>query len=523
MAKNKIPTSALGQCPLCEKKISKVPRGATGRMDCPGCGKPLWVHKPRRGECRLVNMEYLAEGREIQDEIDGFRAGDQVTILSGMGEGDIATVAPSSGWQKRVFVALSSNMYWLLKVRTSQLSHAGKPKKEKKLTDAERMARVMSTTTFTEEDFEEIARLRAGHVCLGFPRGAKFAPGCFRQLAKARQWKTLDFEGSKFRPADFDDMAALTHLNRLDFEDCGVGDTALKRLGAMPNLESLWLENTKVTGTGLRYLAGMPRLNWLILSNTRVSDAGLKHLSGMENLQTLYLDGTEVTDKGLVHLCGLARLDVLWLHRTKVTNEGILQLAVLPKLSVQARDTAVTKKGMEAFFVAQQEAKKAAKRKKPAAKKAKPSQPAPSKPEPSEAAPDPDDVAAAKKVLYAFFEAMNGWEKQCERDSRKRGTDEAEANRQRSDAVAKIFDEYCTPKPRKYGRPSLISWQSPPTYNQPKKMKILNIEQPSRRKIVMCTDEWLHFRYQFVVVKRGDRWLVDHKKVFLDGWQPDYL
>ena len=385
-------------------------------------------------------------------------------------------------------------------------------KKKKKLTDAERLARVMQTPSFTQEDFEEIARLRIGVTYLEFPRGSTFAPGCFRQLAKARQWKTLDFNGSRFRPKDLDDLAALTHLDRLDFEDCPVGDAAVKRLCAMPNLESLWLENTKITNAGLRHAARLPRLNWLILSNTNISDAGLKHLAGMECLKTLYLDGTKVTDKGLVHLRSITTLDVLRLEHTEVTNEGILQLAVLPKLSLNVRETAVTKKGKDAFFIAQQEAKKQAKRKRTATQKGQQSQA-------SETTPNPDDVAAAKKALYAFFEAMNGWEKKCWRNRRKQEVDEAE----QSEAVAKIFAEHCTPKPRKYGRPSVMFLQSPPTYNQPKKVNILTIEQPSRRRIVMCTDEWPLSRYQFVLIKRGDRWLVDHKKIFLDGWTKDYL
>lgn len=515
-AKKEVPAFKQDACPVCQAAISKTPRGRTGTIDCPNCGAALWVHKPFRGVRCLVNMAYLAEGREFQDEVDGFRAGDEIRVLSGFNEGHTMTVAPSTGRLRRVWIACYGNgLYFLYRVRTKTIEPVSPRKKagkkpEKKLSDSERLALIMRKKSFTEADVQELARLRSGRCLLGFPGGSTIAPGALRHLSRARQWKMLDFEDVILRPANFEDIGTLQHIVRLQFRNCPIGNAGLKRLGAMPKLTDLWLNDTKVTNAGLAHLAQFPTLQWLQLCNTNISDAGLKHLTGLSHIRDLWLSETKVTDKGLANLTGLSSLSILALDHTGVTNEGIGLLACLPKLRFGmdlVSTTKVTKKGLEEFFVAQQEAKREAKRKKAAAKRAVR----------TFDKPNPQDVDAAKEALFAFFDAMTAWETKCKpKDTRR-------ASQLQQKALKDIFAKHCTKKKRAYGRPNVFAWQSPPTYGGYQKVKILDIEQPTPRKLAFSTAKWRSFRYQFVMVKRGDSWLVDHKKIFLDGWEPEGL
>jgi hypothetical protein len=88
--------------------------------------------------------------------------------------------------------------------------------------------------------------------------------------------------------------------------------------------------------------------------------------------------------------------------------------------------------------------------------------------------------------------------------------------------MQQVFDEHCVPRSRPYGRGG--SFQKPPTYAGANKLKIVEIERRSRSTIVFYTNKWDSFRWQFVLKKKGDRWLVDNKKYFASGgWSPDNL
>ncbi len=354
-----------------------------------------------------------------------------------------------------------------------------------------------------ERDLEELGR-KNKTAGLEFRSVAKFPTRPFRHLASMRLLKFLQFHSCPITPADMADLASLTKL------------------------ESLWFEDCPVTDAGVKHLAKHPKLFRVVLSNTKVTDAALKHLATIPRLQWLWLDGTAVTDRGLAHLATATGLKSLALRDTAVTNEGILEFAVLPKLNLSAgvvRGTAVTEAGLDALFAAQKMARKAARVAKKAAPKTSPAKQAAKK---TPVTLDPAEIDAAKAVLYAFFKAMNEWEVSYVRRQKAAGkqskggmvTEEVwEACRE---DCRQIFSQYCTPKKRAYGRPENVSAGSPPDYEaDPRQEPVTSIETPTRRRIVIETRQEFNVKYrcQYVLLKKGDRWLIDNKKIWGAGWE----
>jgi hypothetical protein len=85
-----------------------------------------------------------------------------------------------------------------------------------------------------------------------------------------------------------------------------------------------------------------------------------------------------------------------------------------------------------------------------------------------------------------------------------------------------IFAKYCTPKKRAYGRPENVSIGYPPDYEADPAMEpITSVETPTRSRIVIETKQQFNLKYrcQYVLLKKGDRWLVDSKKIWSNGWE----
>lgn len=309
-----------------------------------------------------------------------------------------------------------------------------------------------------------------------------------------RRPRFLAFKDRTFTTDELHRLASSPSLIRLDFQNCAVGDDDVRILCDLPNLESLWLEGTLITDGVLPDIARLPKLNWLILNRTRVTGTGFASFSEKSTLRTLWLSETPVGDEALPFLARLSKLSNLVLKHTRVTPEGLLALAAHPTVSVTADDEipAVAIEALEA------EQRRRA-----------------SRTPPSLRVPD-SEAADAKSALLGFFAAMAAWEGAVARSSSSTTgpTDWAE------DQCAAIFARYCTPKERKYGRPNALSYSEPSEYEG---VDVLDSEWLTARKVFFYTRGPDGFHHRYLVVKRRDGWLVDHKETLLDGWDRDYL
>jgi len=141
------------------------------------------------------------------------------------------------------------------------------------------------------------------------------------------------------------------------------------------------------------------------------------------------------------------------------------------------------------------------------------------------------DYDKPESVLLAFFAEMNCWENESFPLIRAipRG-----AARETVSAVYapiaekldRIFEKYCTPKERKQGRQNCIAVGSPPDYDAETQMILETIYETPHRVIVETIDQKpFGKKFRYVLLKKGTRWLIDHKKWFtFDGkLEKDYL
>ncbi|MFK3942713.1 ankyrin repeat domain-containing protein [Pseudomonas monteilii] len=140
-------------------------------------------------------------------------------------------------------------------------------------------------------------------------------------------------------------------------------------------------------------------------------------------------------------------------------------------------------------------------------------------------ASDVDDTDPVS-VLRGFLLAMHRWETDCYEQSQRQSDDEgldwpAIQHRQNQ-----IFERFCTPKPRTYGR--LGSFGFPPTYSPDD--TLIDVEPLARRTLLMtrqAPSTRLRYEMLFSLVRKGGVWRVDTKKErawgSLDKWEVGIL
>jgi hypothetical protein len=116
-------------------------------------------------------------------------------------------------------------------------------------------------------------------------------------------------------------------------------------------------------------------------------------------------------------------------------------------------------------------------------------------------------------VLRAFWTAMCAWERrawQSFKTARQVDLNVAALSAER----AAIIGEHCTPKPRVYSGP--LSCGDPPQYD-PDTEDVLEVVQETARRVAIHTQQRVGFknRRKFIMLKQGDRWLLDNWQVLL--------
>lgn len=124
------------------------------------------------------------------------------------------------------------------------------------------------------------------------------------------------------------------------------------------------------------------------------------------------------------------------------------------------------------------------------------------------------DFSAPEKVLRGFILAMNRWEaKAHELDKAARP---ASANQQIIQEMQQVFNTYCTPIARPYGR--LGSYRIPPEYQRAESLIAMNLVNPRRAELITRVRQpTSETEYLYVALKKKGRWLIDNKKYRFPG------
>ena len=128
--------------------------------------------------------------------------------------------------------------------------------------------------------------------------------------------------------------------------------------------------------------------------------------------------------------------------------------------------------------------------------------------------------------LHSFITKMNEWEMECNNVANDKALTFKEQFEKQKKLVEKIFDEFCTKKERKQGRPTTISYGSDNSYNyDPKLEAITKIEETDDdKKIIAYTETTgdLPMINQYLMVNKNQKWLIDTKKRY-SNWKKKWV
>ena len=131
-----------------------------------------------------------------------------------------------------------------------------------------------------------------------------------------------------------------------------------------------------------------------------------------------------------------------------------------------------------------------------------------------------------QSLVGSFIQRMNEWEKSCNLITQDKTLTFEEQFQKQKSLLIEIFQEYCTDKDRKFGRPTTISYGNEGSYEyNPETEKILEIENNDfKNKMIVITESEgaLPSKYQYIVVKKKGKWLVDSKKRY-SNWKKQWV
>lgn len=135
-----------------------------------------------------------------------------------------------------------------------------------------------------------------------------------------------------------------------------------------------------------------------------------------------------------------------------------------------------------------------------------------------------------KVLVENFINQMNSWEKYCEELDNSTELSEAEKEELMKSKITSIFNQFCSNKDRKMGRPNYLSWGLEGSYiYNPNKEHITNIEIVNENKAHVYTHTekgLIKEDHCYVCVYKSKHWLIDSKKRKWDSdtkWSNIYL
>ena len=355
-------------------------------------------------------------------------------------------------------------------------------------------------TAWNRSDVERLALVRPRVTMWRFAPESTFNSGALSLLEGAPKLRVLTFRDSTLTRHNLLSLAHLPDAVRLDLHGCRFDSGDFRELcdalqsGGSPKMRELWLEDTLIGDEELEALGKIERLRWLMLSGTKISNAGFAHLQGLKRLETL------------------------WLDRTEISDEGVLQLATLPKLSgMPTRETGCSPDVREKLFEARLALGKPKK------------------------APNAEQVALADKVLRAFLEEMEAWERSAferaqEIEARFRAARpmphqmSAEESRETegfwraiADEKALIARRFCSAQLLGRGAGSAGSYGDPPQFEAQNSVW-LNVETPSKVTTrFVGPGQQADDKRRYILKLEGDKWKLDEVQTWSGGWKRELV
>lgn len=300
---------------------------------------------------------------------------------------------------------------------------------------------------------------------------------------------TVQFKDQILSPEEIKALAQQKKLIGISFENCPVTDDDILQLSALPKLVNLSLENTSITDLSLEYLSKFSALKFLFITGANIDGSGFKSFENHKKIDCIWACSTKLNDEGLRFLANIPKLGIIRIVDTSVTFEGLLSVAHNPRINVVADDLF----SPEQIAQFKQEQRNQAKSKRSFI---------------------PEEVEKAKVVLLSFFQAMTEWEKYAEESSS--GSRPFAPDLQPKCQV--IFNQYCTEKPRWGYRPDGVHFSLGPDYTY-KTQELIDVEQPSKNKILFYTKNHIGFQYRYILIKKEDDWKIDECQWHSTGWK----
>jgi serine/threonine protein kinase len=179
----------------------------------------------------------------------------------------------------------------------------------------------------------------------------------------------LDFVADA-QAKDFDSLSALPNLTLLNVGNTNVGDGILSRLKLFPHVDNLLLNECDVTDEGLLPLR-TSAIKRLYLNSGHLTNRACETLASMKDLQDLTLQsaqgltadglskfhrqsiyrlvlmGDQLNDAAMKALAGFHQLNELVLRGNSLTDDGLVHLYGLPLMSLELRESKVTREGIQ--------------------------------------------------------------------------------------------------------------------------------------------------------------------------------
>jgi len=304
--------------------------------------------------------------------------------------------------------------------------------------------------------------------------------------------RTVDLSGQPLTVEQMEHLGAQRTLVGVQLDDCPIGDEHVRAICGLDRLVNLSLCGTRVGDGALEHLARLPRLELLFLDRARIHGEGLRHLARSAKLETLWLCETDVDDATIGLAAAIPKLATLRIAKTRVTIDGLMTLAARQGLRVVA-DGQFSDPELAAFEAARRDRETAGRGK---------------------GKPPPADEAAAREVLVALFEALNGWERSLTA-AQASGLPLWTADHQA--ACAAVFSRYCTERASRdvARRP----FGEPPEHDR---------EQVVDARAETKTKLWLYTKghageSRYLVVRGPDGWRIDRREWSSGRWQRRWL
>jgi hypothetical protein len=122
-------------------------------------------------------------------------------------------------------------------------------------------------------------------------------------------------------------------------------------------------------------------------------------------------------------------------------------------------------------------------------------------------------------LLLNFIKEMHDWEIFCNEIIENKELTFEEKYEKQKEKCQIIFEKYCPPKERKYGRPNCISSGSEGSFIYDGNIeKIIKMKQEKENRILVYTNgDDVVEQYMYVILKKNGDWLIDSKKIkFID-------